>query len=111
MKLITKENEGNYIREYEGKNSKCSSLFNNNFLKIYEKDSLENVEKKLQNKIIDMEKEECVEYEIGSLDISVNKINKKKTKKKIMKKIKIILKKMNKVIIWLTRHILLTPKI
>ena len=86
LKLITKENEGNYIREYEGKNSKCSSLFNNNFLKIYEKDSLENVEKKLQSKIIDMEKEECVEFEIGPLDISVNKINKKKTKKKIMNK-------------------------
>ena len=85
LKLITKTNEGNYVREYS--NSKYSLLYNNNFFEVYEGDTLDIVQKNLRNKILDMGKEaEFMEFEIGPLDISINKFNIKKKKKKIFSK-------------------------
>ena len=87
LRLITKTNNGNYIREYTNKNSKYSLVYDNNYFKVYEDDSLEKVQKQLQNKIIDMEKEaELMEFEIGPLDISINRFKVKDNKKKILNK-------------------------
>ena len=83
LKLITKTNEGNYVREYS--NSKYSLLYNNNFYEVG--DTLDIVQKNLRNKILNMGKEaEFMEFEIGPLDISINKFNIKKKKKKILNK-------------------------
>ena len=85
LKLITKTNEGNYIREYT--NSKYSLLYNNNVYEVYEGDTLDVVQKNLRNKILEMGKEaEFMEFEIGPLDISINRFNLKKKKKKILTK-------------------------
>ena len=85
LKLITKTNEGNYIREYD--NSKYSLLYNKNFLDVYEGETLDIVQRNLRNKILDMGKEaEFMEFEIGPLDISINRFNLKKKKKKISNK-------------------------
>ena len=86
LKLIKNSNKGNYVREYS--NSKYSLLYNNNqVMEIYEGDDLDKVEQKLKSKIIDMGKEaEFKELEIGPLDISINRFNLKKKKKKISSK-------------------------
>ena len=88
MKLITKTNEGNYERDHSS--SKYSLLYNNNknnAVEVYEGDDLDKLEQKLKSKIIDMGKEaEFMEFEIGPLDISINRFNIKKKKKKIMSK-------------------------
>lgn len=82
LKLITKVNEGNSVKEYN--NSKYSLLYNKKFYDVYEGDSLEKVEQRLKSKIMNMEKEaEFMEFEIGPLDISINRINFKKKKRKI----------------------------
>ena len=82
LKLITKVNEGNSVKEYN--NSKYSLLYNKNIYDVYEGDSLEKVEQRLKSKIMNMEKEaEFMEFEIGPLDISINRINFKKKKRKI----------------------------
>ena len=47
LRLITKTNNGNYIREYTNKNSKYSLVYDNNYFKVYEDDALEKVEKQL----------------------------------------------------------------
>jgi hypothetical protein len=87
LKLITKTNEGNYIREYSNSNSKYSLLYNNNVYEVYEGDTLDVVQKNLRNKILEMGKEaEFMEFEIGPLDISINRFNLKKKKKKILTK-------------------------
>ena len=87
LRLITKSNNENYIREYTNKNSKYSLICDNNHFKVYDDDSLEKVQKQLQNKIIDMGKEaELMEFEIGPLDISINRFNVKDNKKKIINK-------------------------
>ena len=94
LKLITKTNEGNYIREYT--NSKYSLLYNNNVYEVYEGDTLDVVQKNLRNKILEMGKEaEFMEFEIGPLDISINRFNLKKKKKKILTKKQKILKGKN----------------
>ena len=83
LKLITKVNEENYSKDYS--NSKYSLLYNKNLYDVYEGDSLEKVEQRLKSKIMDMEKEaEFMEFEIGPLDISINRINFKKKKRKII---------------------------
>ena len=88
LKLITKTNEGNYERDHSS--SKYSLLYNNNknnAVEVYEGDDLDKLEQKLKSKIIDMGKEaEFMEFEIGPLDISINRFNIKKKKKKIMSK-------------------------
>ena len=85
LTLITRINEDNYERE--DSNAKYPFLHNNNFVNIEEEDSLDKVEKKLQDKILDMEKEfEFMEFEIESSGISLDKSNIKKRKKKIINK-------------------------
>ena len=85
LKLITKTNEGNYEKDY--KDSKYSLLYNKNVYEVYEGDYLDKLEQKLKSKIIDMGKEaEFMEFEIGPLDISIDKFNLKKKKKKYLSK-------------------------
>ena len=85
LKLITKTNEGNYIKEYN--DSKYSLLYNNNIFEVFEGDTLEKVQKNLRDKILDMGKEaEFMEFEIGPLGISINRFNLKKKKRKILNK-------------------------
>ena len=85
LKLITKTNEGNYVRE--DNNSKYSLLYNKNVFDVYEGETLDIVQRNLRNKILDMGKEaEFMEFEIGPLDISINRFNFKKKKKKILNK-------------------------
>ena len=87
LKLITKTNRGSYVKDYSNRNSNYSLVYNKQFFEVYEGDSLKNVEKKLQNKIIDMEKEaDIMQFEIGPLDISINRFNLKKKKQKISNK-------------------------
>ena len=85
LKLITKTNEKNYEKEYN--NSRCSLLYGNNFYEVFEGDDLDKVEQKLKSKIIDMGKEaEFMEFEIGPLDISIDRFNIKKKRKRIISK-------------------------
>ena len=85
LKLITKTNEKNYEKEYN--NSRYSLLYGKNFCEVFEGDDLTQVEQKLKSKIIDMGKEaEFMEFEIGPLDISIDRFNIKKKKKRIITK-------------------------
>ena len=85
LKLITKTNEGNYIREYS--DLKNSMINNDEPLELEEEDSLEKVEKKLQDKLLHMGKEfEFMEFEIEPLDITVNNFNVNRKKKKLISK-------------------------
>ena len=84
LKLITRKNEGNYIKDYNA--SKFGHLNSNN-INFLEGDDLTIVEKTLQNKIIEMEKEfEYMEFDLGNLDKSANKYNSRKKRKKITTK-------------------------
>ncbi len=83
LNLITKKNKNNNsIKEYS--DSKVNLMYNNNFMEVLEGEALLSVEKKLQNKILDMGKEaEFMEFEIGPLGISINKFDIKKKKQKL----------------------------
>ena len=76
LKLITEANKDDYIKEYNNKNPRHSLLYDKNHFEVYEGDYLEKAEKTLRNKIIDMEKNvDFMEFEIGPLDISINRFN------------------------------------
>ena len=85
LKLITKSNEGEYIREYG--NLKGDFLNKNDSLELNEEDSLEKVEKKLQDRILDRGKEvEFMEFEVGPLDMTINDFSNKKRRKRLITK-------------------------
>ena len=74
LKLITRTNEGNYIKEYSRANN--SFLEDDNSFEFNEKDSLDKLEKKLQDKIFNIGKEvEFMEFEIEPLDMTINNNN------------------------------------
>ena len=68
--------------------SQCSPLCGKDFFDYLEKDSLNLIQKNLQHKIFDMGKEpEFMEFEIGSLNMSINRLNKRNQFPKLTKKI------------------------
>ena len=85
LKLITRTNEGNYIKEYSRANN--SLLEDDNSFEFNEEDSLDKVEKKLQDKIFNIGKEvEFMEFEIEPLDMTINNYNNKRQKRRLISK-------------------------
>ena len=79
LKLINPNNNNKAIKD-----SKCSLIYGKNFIEVLEGDSLNIIEKKLQNKIYDMGKRaEFLEFEIGPLEVSINRLNIRKKKHKL----------------------------
>ena len=82
LKLINMNNQNPVYNDKQR-----SELSGKNFVDVLEGDSLNLIEKKLQNKILDMGKgAEFLEFEIGPLEISMNKLNMTKKKPKLKKK-------------------------
>ena len=78
LQLINQNNQHQVYNE-----KKCSEICRKDFIDVLESDSLNLIEKKLQNKILDMGKE--AENELGPLEI-INKLNITKKKPKLKQK-------------------------
>ena len=80
LKLINPNNNNNKVLN----DSQCSLICGKGFIEVLEGDSLNLIEKKLQNKIYDMGKRaEFLEFEIGPLEVSINRLNIRKKKHKL----------------------------
>ena len=78
LKLINPNNRNKVAND-----SQCSFICGKDFIEVLEGDSLNLIEKKLQNKIYDMGKEaEFLEFEIGPLEVSINRLNLRKKRHK-----------------------------
>jgi len=79
LKLINPNNNNKVHND-----SECSLICGKNFIEVLEGDSLNLIEKKLQNKIYDMGKRaEFLEFEIGPLEVSINRLNLRKKQHKL----------------------------
>jgi hypothetical protein len=79
LKLINPNNNNKVLND-----SQISLIYEKDFIEVLESDSLNIIEKKLQNKIYDMGKRaEFLEFEIGPLEVSINRLNIRKKNRKL----------------------------
>ena len=82
LKLINPNNKSKVYND-----SQCSVTSGKDFVEVLEGDSLNQIEKNLQNKIYDMGREsDFLEFEMGPLEVSINRLNLPKEKHKLGKK-------------------------
>ena len=89
LKLINPNNNNKVLND-----SQSSFICGKDFIEVLESDSLNIIEKNLQNKIYDMGKRaEFLEFEIGPLEVSINRLNIRKKKLTVSKHKKIEINK------------------
>ena len=82
LQLINPNNKNKAFNKF-----KYSAITKNNFVENLEEESLNLIEKNIQNRLLNMGKEaEFLEFEITSLEMSINRLNLKKNKQMVFKK-------------------------